>query len=347
LFAALPGIREIRSALAGGYLWILFAWLLLDPSLGKSNFRAGPYQSAHHLGHEVGPVALSVGATFVAYLIGTVFNECRNLFARTYLKTRRTIGQEPESKRAEALARVQQQNRAQRARWEERMKTIVDRLLGETNTPDQLSGDGGNKQDLIEAIVLGVANVLGAVIVLPSVLLRGASLLFFKFLELNEAWAAWILRLVVSARIEPYKPFLSAQGVEAIKRYLSKVARDPSDGPTIADVIADFPVIRNRLIHSSAATVSEIDRLYAEAEFRAAIVLPLAFIGGLVCIEVSWWWAFTAPLLLALAITARARRREAGDLMADALSQGVVKAPSVELALDKDERETREVVAAE
>lgn len=112
-------------------------------------------------------------------------------------------------------------------------------------------------------------------------------------------------------------------------------------------MIADFPVIRNRLIHSSAATVSEIDRLYAEAEFRAAIVLPLAFIGGLVCFEVSWWWALTGPLLLALSITARARRREAGDLMADALSQGVVKAPSVELALDRDKRENREVVAAE
>lgn len=219
MFAALPGIREIRSALAGGYLWILFAWLLLDPSLGKSNFRAGPYQSAHHLGQEVGPVALSIGATFVAYLIGTVFNEGRNLFARAYLKTRRTMGQAPESKRAEALAEVQQQYRAQRKRWEGRMKAIVDRLLGGTSTPDPLSE---GSQGPLEAVVLSGMNILGAAIVLPSVVLRGASLLFFKFLEVNEAVAIWVLRLLASARIEPYKPFLSTQGVEAIERYLSK-----------------------------------------------------------------------------------------------------------------------------
>jgi hypothetical protein len=333
LFSALPGIREIRSALAGGYLWILFVWLLLDPSLGESNFRAGPYQSAHHLGHEVGPVALSVAATFVAYLIGTTFNEVRNLFARAYLKTRRTVGQAPAEKRAEALAQAEGESRAQRKRLEDRMKTLVDRLSGNGAAPEQ-SPEGSSS--LERSLVTGLTSALGAVIIFPSVFLRSILGLFSIALAANEAIVTWVLRGLISIRIEPYKPFLSAQGVEAIKRYLAKEGGEAAADawPTVADVIADFPVIRNRLIHASSATVSEIDRLYAEADFRAAIFLPLLFIGGLVCVEVSWWWAFTAPLLLALSLTARARRRDAGDLMADALSQEVVRAPSVELALD-------------
>jgi hypothetical protein len=343
LFSALPGIREIRSALAGGYLWILFVWLLLDPSLGESNFHAGPYQSAHHLGHEVGPIALSVAATFVAYLIGTIFNEVRSLFARAYLKTRRTVGQAPAAKRAEALAEAEKDSRARRKRWEDRMKAFVDRFSGEAiaHGPSSESGSGG-----FEAVILGLTSALGAVIVLPSVFLRSALRLFSALLEANEAVATRIVRGLSSIRIEPYEPFLSTQGVEAIKRYLEKasIERSSGRGPTVADVIADFPVIRNRLIHTSSATVSEIDRLFAEAEFRAAIVLPLFFVGGLLCFEVSWWWAFTAPLLLALSITARARRRDAGDLMADALSQGVVKAPSVERALDRVVKEKWGVV---
>lgn len=340
MFSALPGIREIRSALAGGYLWILFVWLLLDPSLGESNFQAGPYQSAHHLGHEVGPVALSVGATFVAYLVGTIFNEVRNLFARAYLKTRRTAGQAPAAKRTEALVKAEKESRAQRKRWEDRMKAFVDRLSGEAAADDQSSK---KTSDRIGAVVLGFTNALGAVIVLPSVFLRTALRVFSALLEANETVATRIIRGLSSIRIEPYEPFLSTQGVEAIRRYLEKASneRPSGPGPTVADVIADFPVIRNRLIHDSSTTVSEIDRLYAEAEFRAAIVLPLFFIGTLICIEVSWWWAFTAPLLLALSITARARRRNAGDLMADALSRDVVKAPSVELALDRAAEERR------
>jgi hypothetical protein len=288
----------------------------------------------------VGPVALSVAATFVAYLVGTIFNEVRNLFARAYLKTRRTVGQAPAAKRAEALVKAEKESRAQRKRWEDRMKAFVDRFSGEVTADDQSSK---NTSDRIGAVVLGFTNALGAVIVLPSVFLRSALRVFSALLEANETVATRIIRGLSSIRIEPYKPFLSAQGVEAIKRYLKKASgkRSGSLWPTVADVIADFPVIRNRLIHASSATVSEIDRLYAEAEFRAAIVLPLLFIGGLICLEVSWWWAFTAPLLLALSITARARRRDAGDLMADALSQDVVKAPSMELAIDRAAEERR------
>jgi hypothetical protein len=95
----------------------------------------------------------------------------------------------------------------------------------------------------------------------------------------------------------------------------------------VADVIADFPIVRTRLIHESPDTVSEYDRLRAEADFRSAIVLPLLAIIILFAFEISWHWGLAAGLLLILLGTARQKRREAGDILADAL--GIVDAPCI------------------
>lgn len=96
----------------------------------------------------------------------------------------------------------------------------------------------------------------------------------------------------------------------------------------MADVIADFPIIRTRLIHKSPDTVSEYDRLTAEADFRSAIVPPLLAIIVVFVDEVSFLWGLAGILLLVLLATARQKRREAGDILADTL--GVVEAPCLE-----------------
>jgi hypothetical protein len=150
--------------------------------------------------------------------------------------------------------------------------------------------------------------------------------------ELGETANEWInsvVRRLSSIRVEPYRPFVSEQGVSAIERYLNQ-KQSSDEGPTIADVIADFPVVRTRLIHASPDTVSEYDRLRAEADFRSAIFIPLAGILAILVIKVSPLWAAALlPLVIVLG-TARAKRREAGDILADAL--GVVDAPSNEAA---------------
>ena len=148
-----------------------------------------------------------------------------------------------------------------------------------------------------------------------------------------------LMRRITSIRIEPYKPFASEQGIAAIKRYLEQEknqtrikfnSKEParSAWPTVADVIADFPILRTRLIHESPDTVSEYDRLRAEADFRSAIVPPLLAIIMVFALKVSWLWSLAALLLLILLATARQKRREAGDILADTL--GVVAAPCVE-----------------
>jgi hypothetical protein len=329
VLAALPGLREIRSSLAAGYLWILFVWLLLDPSLGEGDFKAEPYQSAHHLGNELGPVALGVGVTFVAYLIGTLFNEGRALFSRLYLRARQSTVPLPNE--AAAREALEDSRRKKKTAREEASDAWVKLTRKEDDGEDWLQRKVGLPM-AFDRWVAALSAFSGALVSALLSALSAATGSILRAGELGEAAAVAGVRLVVRWRTTPYRSFLSDRGVRGIDQYLDReLGGNREEGPTVADLIADFPLVRARLLHQSVDTVSEIDRLRAEAEFRSAIFLPLlALVGVLVC-SVSAWWLFVAPLMLTLIATAGVRRRDAGDLMADALVQGVVKAPSVEI----------------
>jgi hypothetical protein len=341
VLGALPGIREIRSALAGGYIWIAFFWLALDPSLGKSDFREEPFQSAHHLGNDVGPVALGITLTFAAYLIGTFFNEARGLLARVYLAARRSASGESSAERRTAV--IENARRQRHDRREERRRSRLERLGKHSPevhpTSQERPSRGalaaflvGFNKGLIEAAEIASRGV-GALIYSSNIMAEG---LVVGVEDFQEGMLV-VVRRLSSIRIEPYKPFVSKEGAAAIERYVERKKAGirfgkakEAPGPTVADVIADFPIVRTRLIHKSPDTVSEYDRLRAEADFRSAIVPPLFAIIVLFALEVSWHWALMTGLLLILLITARQKRREAGDILADTL--GIVDAPCVETA---------------
>jgi hypothetical protein len=332
MLAALPGIREIRSALAGGYLWIAFCWILLDPSLGKGDFNLEPYQSVHHLGHELGPFALGIALTFAAYLIGTGANELRGLVSTLYLRARQSATDSLSAEeRAEIVVQAREQNRKSRERLKiqrrrlsriplRRRRSIRKRrtLLGDIQSATNILGQ--MLRPSFELFASGFTTLMRAVV---------------DTTELSEEVAAAIATLLSRVGADPYKPYLSYRGVKTVHRYLAKSLPEASvdEAPTVADVIVDFPVLRSRLIHSSPDTVSEIDRLNAEADFRSAIVLPLMAIAAVFGFEVSALWFLTWPFLLALRMTARRRRYDAGELMADSLVREVISAPSVETYL--------------
>ena len=70
----LPGVREVRTPLAAGYMWIITAWLWLaefrllpqDRPLGS-----GWDAQAWDIGTALGKTALLAILTFVAYLFGS------------------------------------------------------------------------------------------------------------------------------------------------------------------------------------------------------------------------------------------------------------------------------------
>jgi hypothetical protein len=274
-------------------------------------------------------VALGVTVTFAAYLIGTFFNEMRGLVARLYLGVRRTAGS-PHivERRTDSVTRARERSLAWRRRVVDRWRDLINlkRIL---DSPQRLFKGRvllGIPKMIMEFLI-GVG--IGA-LAIPLLLFSGLISLGAKLLDWTEAAVMRLARWLIGIRIEPYKPFLSKQGVGAVERYLEGKSGPFRAGvkPGVADVIADFPVIRTRLIHRSAVTANEYDRLRAEADFRSAIVPPLLAILCIFVFEVSPLWILTAPLLLVLLATARSKRREGGDILADAL--GVVDAPSAE-----------------
>jgi hypothetical protein len=222
------------------------------------------------------------------------------------------------------------------ARWSSRdvrntAASVVLRLfgldIGNTKHAEPASGVRGilvfTGQQISRLIVLA-GRAMGS-------MLKGFFSLFFSAMNIGEAVTNWIAKLLVRAGADPYKPYLSANGVAAARRYLgTKIKLRSENMPDVADLITDFPVLRMRLIHQSPDTASEVDRLNAEADFRLAIVLPLLAISLIFAFEVSFFFLFLCPPLLALRITARQKHYEAGELMIDALNQDVIQAPTVE-----------------
>jgi hypothetical protein len=76
---ALPGFRDLRAPVIAGYLWLLFAWLLIDPNLDKApGDRLGA--AAFHLGHTIGHVAIAIAISVCAYLLGSASQAASNFF---------------------------------------------------------------------------------------------------------------------------------------------------------------------------------------------------------------------------------------------------------------------------
>jgi hypothetical protein len=77
LASLLPGLRDLRSPLAGGALWLLFIWLLVHGWVGDTATLLSywPLAPLAEVFKEAGPVGLSLAIGFAAYLLGAVLVE--------------------------------------------------------------------------------------------------------------------------------------------------------------------------------------------------------------------------------------------------------------------------------
>lgn len=68
----LPGLRELRTPLATGYIWLLTLWFTLYNHIPARGKASGIAQSAYQLVDFLGKPALLAAASFLAFLIGLV-----------------------------------------------------------------------------------------------------------------------------------------------------------------------------------------------------------------------------------------------------------------------------------
>ncbi|MEU5121194.1 hypothetical protein [Streptomyces asoensis] len=70
LMNLLPGLREIRTPLASGYIWLLALWFSVRDHVPERAEASGLLLSAYRLMDVVGTPATLAAASFVAYLLG-------------------------------------------------------------------------------------------------------------------------------------------------------------------------------------------------------------------------------------------------------------------------------------
>lgn len=71
LASAVPGLREIRGPVIAGYIWFLFAWLMLAPDL-QTRPDDRIVGALYDLAVLVGPIATAAAVSVAAYLVGSV-----------------------------------------------------------------------------------------------------------------------------------------------------------------------------------------------------------------------------------------------------------------------------------
>ncbi|SNY28212.1 hypothetical protein [Paractinoplanes atraurantiacus] len=108
LNSLLPGLREIRTPLATGYLWLLNLWVLFGDRMPRQRPAAGPLAGLWDLAGYAGKGAVLAALTFTAYLVGSLvelnpqrlwahggrpelLSRLRDLFRRGVLKRVRAV----------------------------------------------------------------------------------------------------------------------------------------------------------------------------------------------------------------------------------------------------------------
>lgn len=82
LVSLLPGIRDLRTPLVIGYVWLVVFWLWIPASAKLTVPTEGVLGDLAQLGGYVGITGLTVAASFVAYLVGTLSSALNVPFVR-------------------------------------------------------------------------------------------------------------------------------------------------------------------------------------------------------------------------------------------------------------------------
>jgi hypothetical protein len=102
----------------------------------------------------------------------------------------------------------------------------------------------------------------------------------------------------------------------------------------LRSILDDFRLLPIRLLGREPDLYSSYDRLRAEAEFRAAIVTPLATLSLILARTWSIWWACGLAFVLLLGRQAQAREEASQDILFEALRAERVESPALQVLKD-------------
>ena len=139
LASLLPGLRELRTPLAAGYLWLVALWLAVAQSFPDRSDADGVAETVYELVDGVSVVGVGVAASFAAYIVGALSLAFFTTPLRMLFRSERLTQVEqlnPFSKQARAA--VEQLAREARVRLEGLValrETPLEQLIAEEARP--------------------------------------------------------------------------------------------------------------------------------------------------------------------------------------------------------------------
>lgn len=291
LASALPGFRDLRAPLVAGYLWLLFAWLLLDPELPPpSGNVSGFVDTLLDLGDTVGRVGIALAVSVAAYLVGSISATLSNVIAAVLRSLRRAVGRVVRAT-AEAVYYAIDfepiENVASRIAYRDNESAAAGRL-------DALIMDRvGFFEDLFQELTHNAARF---------------ELSVDRALEPGDEEPAEDIRQAradlsqLNERLEEIR-----QQAQSERDRLRRELRNELDLPATL-LIGDQP-----------ETFAEADRIRAESEVRFAVVPPLAALAALLGEKADSLWYLAFIGIVALAIQGVAKQDDARNVIAGAM----------------------------
>lgn len=295
LTTLLPGLREIRAPLAGGYLWILLIWLIADPDKPMPGGDR-PYDRLGDLAEAVGPIGVGVAGSVAAFLIGSL----------AVAVVRRSLDFIRERRRRHL------EYNSYLLRWDRPKEWVpldaIRSIAGLESPPEYLretAADGA-----LASAMRGLASR-----------------------ELGSQWRNLEAGIKASEDREGEAAFeLTVHESEVPVAVLQIPSDRAGSGPALErreyeiprfspqrDLLSDLSLILTRLVEWAPVTGTKIERLYSEAEFRLAIAVPLSGLLLFFFATTSLWWFLGLLLPAALILQGLSLEREGGLELVDAL----------------------------
>lgn len=286
LFAVLPGLREIRGPLAGGYIWLVIGWILWGDSLPTEE--DGPiYHHFAELVHAISPVGIAVLVSVTAFLIGSLVQSTTTSLRAVlmnYIIVRRYLKRE----------RAREGVRTHRGRAIPKRDHLFPLEELEELIPDEAGGQMG----------------------WPSPFLLPVR-------RLEATWDYSVRRAVEEPRRQvraSIRQAVARSGGKARVRYTSEGGRRVVEIPQAGGGLAYCPlpeiplgpigIRQDPLASGSQKAWNKMEQLEAEADFREAIALPL-FVLVLIMADQTgheWIWALVIPFALMIQRSSFLRR---------------------------------------
>jgi hypothetical protein len=302
LFSSLiPGVREVRAPLAAGYLWLVCAWLLLEPHAPSAEDDR-IYGRMAELADAVGPIGRALAISVVAYLIGSLLQMwIRRVWIR-FDKDLDAVGIDEHERLFEEIRGegwVGKIRGGDRSRGVGAILEIADPLRKAPLEDPYLRG-----APLIQAVrEIAERELIGSYrqlqVAVRSIERTAEDKATCDF-EMNASIPVVLLRLErdgVLSQIEFVVPhFLPSR-----------------------DLLSQMHLLETRLLEVAENTGAQIERLRAETDFRLAIAPPLVLLVLILAIGVGTGWIFALVVPFALAMQGVDLAQRRSEELLDAL----------------------------